>query len=123
MDLLIIITYLIYGLLAAGLIFSGLGAIGLLRFPDVYTRLHAGTKCTTLGAILISAAVVIYGFSLWYLNNDSQYIILSVHVIVAVICLLITNPTGAHAIARAAHRSGIMPKRAVVDKLVEAKLK
>ncbi|PIV67874.1 MAG: cation:proton antiporter, partial [Euryarchaeota archaeon CG01_land_8_20_14_3_00_38_12] len=36
--------------------------------------------------------------------------------------LLITNPTGAHAIARAAHRSGIMPKQAVTDELKEDKI-
>jgi len=42
---------------------------------------------------------------------------------VALVCLIITNPTGAHAIARAAHRSGVMPKQAVIDELKEAKLK
>lgn len=123
MDLLTIVIYIIYALLATGLIFNGLGSIGLLRFPDVYTRLHAATKCTTLGSILTSTAVIIYGFSVWYLKNDMQYIILSVHAFLALACLLITNPTGAHAIARAAHRSGVMPKRAVVDRLSEVKLK
>ncbi|MDD3632055.1 MAG: monovalent cation/H(+) antiporter subunit G, partial [Atribacterota bacterium] len=45
------------------------------------------------------------------------------HTIVALVCLIITNPTGSHAIARAAHRSGVMPKQAVIDELKEANLK
>ena len=43
------------------------------------------------------------------------------HTIVALAALVITNPTGAHAIARAAHRSGVKPKFAVVDRLEEMK--
>jgi multicomponent Na+:H+ antiporter subunit G len=42
-----------------------------------------------------------------------------VHVAIAILALLITNPTGAHAIARAAHRSGVLPKMAVIDRLAE----
>ena len=42
---------------------------------------------------------------------------LAIHTLVALIAILLTNPTGAHAIARAAHRSGVMPIGAVVDHL------
>lgn len=112
----------IYVLLGLGLVFNGLGVIGLLRFPDVYTRLHAATKCTTMGSMLTVSAVIIYTLSLFYLRDDMQYLVLSVHALIAIACLLITNPTGAHAIARAAHRSGIMPERAVCDHLSEVKL-
>jgi multicomponent Na+:H+ antiporter subunit G len=68
-------------------------------------------------------AVIIYGFSRWNITGDSKFRVLALHTIVALICLIITNPTGAHAIARAAHRSGVMPKQAVIDELKEAKLK
>jgi len=44
---------------------------------------------------------------------------LSLHVAIAILALLISNATGANAIARAAHRSGIMPVRAVFDRLAE----
>ncbi|MBA5941834.1 MAG: monovalent cation/H(+) antiporter subunit G [Methanophagales archaeon] len=108
-------------LLIIGLVFNLLGSIGILRFPDVYTRLHAGSKCATFGSIFTSLAVVVYGSAMWYTQDSMVYADMVIHTVIAVICLLITNPTGAHAIARAAHRSGIMPIRAVVDRLKEEK--
>ena len=114
---------LIYIFLGIGVIFNCLGSIGLLRFPDVYTRLHAATKATTFGSIFTSLAVIVYGFFRWNITGESKFIILVLHTFVALICLIITNPTGAHAIARAAHRIGVMPKQAVIDQLKEAKLK
>jgi multicomponent Na+:H+ antiporter subunit G len=47
-------------LLAAGIFFMLTGAIGLLRLPDFYTRLHATGKCDTLGEVLIIAGLLIY---------------------------------------------------------------
>ncbi|MCK4433787.1 MAG: monovalent cation/H(+) antiporter subunit G, partial [Methanomicrobia archaeon] len=44
------IETVIYIFLAIGVFFNGLGSFGLIRFPDVYTRLHAATKCTTFGS-------------------------------------------------------------------------
>lgn len=120
MGILLTVLYIFLGI---GVIFNCLGSIGLLRFPDVYTRLHASTKATTFGSIFTSLAVIIYGFYRWDVSGDSKFVVLALHAIVALICLIITNPTGAHAIARAAHRSGVMPKQAVIDQLKEAKLK
>jgi multicomponent Na+:H+ antiporter subunit G len=120
MGLLIAILYIF---LAIGVVFNCLGSIGLLRFPDVYTRLHAATKATTFGSIFTSLAVIVFGFYQWNAIGDSKFGVLALHTIVALFCLIITNPTGAHAIARAAYRSGIMPKHAVIDQLKEAKLK
>ncbi|MDO9555450.1 MAG: monovalent cation/H(+) antiporter subunit G [Atribacterota bacterium] len=114
---------ILYIFLGIGIFFNCLGSIGLLRFPDVYTRLHAATKATTFGSIFTSLAVIVYSFSRWNITGDSKFIVLVLHTIVALACLIITNPTGAHAIARAAHRSGVMPKQAVIDELKEAKLK
>jgi len=106
---------LIYVLLGIGVLFNGLGAIALMRFPDVYTRLHGATKCTTFGSIFTAIAVIIYGFA----RGGGEYNTLAIHTIVALVAILLTNPTGSHAIARAAHRSGIKPKGAVVDRLEE----
>jgi multicomponent Na+:H+ antiporter subunit G len=113
----------LYIFLGIGVFFNCLGSIGLLRFPDVYTRLHAATKATTFGSIFTSLAVIVYGFYRWNIGGESKFGVLALHTIVALVCLIITNPTGAHAIARAAYRSGIMPKQAVIDELKEAKLK
>ncbi|MDG6228349.1 MAG: monovalent cation/H(+) antiporter subunit G [Candidatus Thermoplasmatota archaeon] len=111
-----ILTSIIYLLLAIGVFFNLLAGIGLLRFPDVYTRLHAGTKCTTFGSIFIIGSVILIGLKTWYLG-DVNGSVLTIHSAVALIAILLTNPTGAHAIARAAHRSGVMPENAVIDEL------
>ena len=109
---------LIYILLAIGVFFNILGGIGLLRFPDVYTRLHAGTKCTTFGSIFICVSVILLGLKYW-IQGSTDGSVLAIHTAGALIAILITNPTGAHAIARAAHRSGVKPYGAVVDDLEE----
>jgi len=104
---------LLYVLFGIGVLFNGLGALALLRFPDVYTRLHGATKCTTFGSIFTAVAVIVYGF----VRGGADYQTLAIHTIIALLALLITNPTGSHAIARASYRSGIKPVGAVVDKL------
>ncbi len=113
-----ILLIILYAMLAITLAFNGLGVVGLLRFPDVYTRLHAATKCTTFGSIFLALAAI-----LWYWSDfkDSYGLTLTIHVFLALIALLLTNPTGAHALARASHRSGIKPFGAVVDRLAEVK--
>ena len=52
---------LIYVFLGIGALFNGLGAVALIRFPDVYTRIHGATKCTTFGSIFSILGVVVYG--------------------------------------------------------------
>jgi multicomponent Na+:H+ antiporter subunit G len=81
----------------AGLFFDVVGCVGLVRLPDVYNRLQAGTKCVTLGTFLILLGVILR-FGLGAVGWK------------AVVCLwfiAMTSPTAAHAIARAAHRSGL----------------
>ncbi len=114
------ILNLLIGLaIAIGLFFNALGVVGILRFPDVYTRLHADTKATTFGSIFTSLAVVLYALGRYFETADGQYASLVFHTILAVVVLAITNATGAHAIARAARRRGHKPAQAVVDKLEE----
>ncbi len=112
-----VFEFIIYLLLGVGVFFNLLAGVGLLRFPDVYTRLHAGTKCTTIGSIFICGSVILLGLKMWAYNGDTNGSVLAIHTAVALVAILITNPTGAHAIARAAHRSGVKPVGAVVDDL------
>lgn len=100
--------------LMIGLFFNFIGVLGLLRFPDVYTRLHAETKTTTFGSIFLGLAVILYS-----LIQDPALPALAVHAAIAVIVLAFTNATGSHAIARAAAQAGIKPVQTVVDKLEE----
>ncbi len=114
------IEILIMVFLGIGIVFNALGVIGLLRFPDVYTRLHASTKATTFGSIFLCLAVVIYALSEYVGTNDSQFLMVITHTVIAAFALAITNAAGSHAIARAAHRSGQYPNPQVVDRLSEA---
>jgi multicomponent Na+:H+ antiporter subunit G len=84
-------------LIGIGLACDLLGCVGLLRFPDVYSRLQVSTKCVTFGTscILLGTAVIL-GLST-----------AGVKCLVAIIFLLITAPTSSHAIARAARRAGV----------------
>lgn len=112
--------YLIYVFLGIGVFFNLLAGIGLLRFPDVYTRLHAGTKCTTFGSIFIVGSVIIIGLKMWFFDTNPAVNapdVLALHAGIALVAILLTNPTGAHALARAAHRSGVKPVGAVIDEL------
>lgn len=112
-----IFEIIIYIFMGIGVFFIALAGVGLLRFPDVYTRLHAGTKCTTFGSIFIIGSVILLGLKNWWFEGDLNGSVLAIHSAFALIAILLTNPVGAHAIARAAHRSGVMPAKAVIDEL------
>ena len=109
------VTYVIYAFLTINMVFNLLGSLSLHRFPDVYTRLHGATKCTTFGTIFAVLAVVVHAAYRLHLTGDPKYLQMALHSLVALIALLLTNPTGAHAIAKAAHLSGYKPAKAVVD--------
>lgn len=109
------LNIIVGALLVVGVAFNTLGAVGLLVFPDVYTRLHAGTKTTTFGAIFLVLAVVAYAVSQWLAWGAADHAVLAVHSLVALASLLVTNPAGAHAVTRAARRRSITPKEATVD--------
>ena len=96
----IIINTLGYILILSGSLFLFLGALGLLRMPDVYNRLQAGTKATTLGALSTIIGVGMVETD-WFFKT-----------LVIAIFILMTNPIGSHAIARAARLSKI-----AVDKI------
>ncbi len=98
-------------LLGLGIFVCVISVIGLLRFPDVYTRLHAGTKATTLGSLLVVSGIIV-GFLPEI--DDSEFMII-IHALIAVMLIIFTNPISAHAIARAAMLAGIKPAMAEVD--------
>jgi len=99
-----------YILIAIGILFDIFGCIGLVRFPDVYNRLQASTKCVTLGTILLLLGVAaISGLGP-----------ISAKAITCAVFILITSPTAAHAIAKGAYSSGVkLWEKSVVDKYAE----
>ncbi|MFC0188093.1 monovalent cation/H(+) antiporter subunit G [Fictibacillus aquaticus] len=85
--------------LIAGTFFILSGTIGVLRFPDVYSRLHAATKSATLGVSGVLIATFLY-----FLFDMG---IFSGKLILGIIFVLLTAPVGGHMISRAAYRSGV----------------
>jgi multicomponent Na+:H+ antiporter subunit G len=79
-----------------GLFFFFTGTVGLLRFPDVYTRMHATGKSDTLGAQLMLIGIAI--------ANGLN--VTSVKIIFIFAFLMLANPTATHAMIRAAKNSG-----------------
>ncbi|WP_010477314.1 monovalent cation/H(+) antiporter subunit G [Thermococcus zilligii] len=94
-----------WAFLLFGLFIMLFGTLGLLRFPDVYTRLHATAKCDTGGAISILIALALA--SDLPLAGKLKFFVIA-------FMIAMINPMVSHAIARAAYRRGIKPK-AVVD--------
>lgn len=96
-----------------GIAFDILGAVGLVRFPDVYNRLQASTKCVTLGTFGIMIGIfLLRGFTP-----------MGIKALIAAAFLLLTSPVAAHALMKGSLHFGIkMWKGSVVDKYGEEKL-
>ncbi len=77
-----------------GALFMFLGVLGLVRMPDVFNRIQAGTKATTLGFVSIVIGMFFYHPGWW-----SKLLVIGAFV-------LMTNPLGSHNLARAAHSRG-----------------
>ena len=116
------LTLILFILLGIGVFFNIIGVIGLLRFPDVYTRLHAETKTTTFGTIFVALSVAIYGLHQYLTGADHAGLALCIHVVIAIVVLAFTNATGSHAIAHAAYNRGQKPVQAVVEHLDQTPL-
>lgn len=101
-------AYLAGLLILVGSIFSFLAAIGILRLPDLYTRMHAASKAGTMGAGLMFVAIAVFAF-------DGPVIL---RALVGFVFLLLTAPVSAHLLARAAYSAGYKPMApTVVDDL------
>jgi multicomponent Na+:H+ antiporter subunit G len=83
--------------LLIGAIFLFLGALGLIRMPDIYTRIQAATKTTTLGSISILLGVAIH-HPLWI----TQLLLIAGFI-------LLSSPVAASMIARAAYMTSLKP--------------
>ncbi|HID27830.1 MAG TPA: monovalent cation/H(+) antiporter subunit G [Methanosarcinales archaeon] len=103
----IMIYSIIILLLLTGTFFLVVGTIGLLRFPDFYTRMHATGKCDTLGQGLVLIGLTIFAFYSRYLLNNNSYFFVGIKILFIITFIFIANPTATHAIARAAYNSGV----------------
>jgi multicomponent Na+:H+ antiporter subunit G len=77
--------------LLSGIFFFLVGTIGILRFPDIYTRAHSSAKCDTLGTVFTLLGLCIY--------NGFDAVTLKIIVIIGFIW--VTSPTATHIITKA----------------------
>jgi multicomponent Na+:H+ antiporter subunit G len=90
----------VYVFLITGSYFLLSTAVGMIRFPDLYTRLHAGSKCLIAGGIsVLMGCIVLEGIEF-----------VSLKLIVIIIFLLISNPIAIHVIARLSNNFNLLPK-------------
>ena len=87
-------------LLLGGASFLFLGGLGLYRMPDIYNRIQAGTKATTLGTLLLLLGAALMAPA-W-----------AVKLLLIMLFLMFTNPLSSQVLARAAHRAGVRPTEA-----------
>ena len=87
--------------LLVGGAFGIFGGVGLLRFPDFYTRLHAASITDTLCAFLIIAGLLL----------QTGLAMVSIKLLLILLFMIFTSPTASHALARAALAAGLTPYR------------
>ncbi len=88
-------------LIAGGLFFLAVTALGLLRLPDFFTRVHAVSKSETLGITLVLVGLIVH----------EGATLVSLKLGLAMAFVVIANPVAAHVLTRAAVRTGVMPWR------------
>jgi len=99
-------------LLVVGAMFGLLSAIGILRLPDLYTRMHAASKAGTVGVGLIFVAIAVISFS--------APVIL--RALAGIFFLVLTTPVSAHLLARAAYYAGFHPAKLTVADDLDAQI-
>lgn len=89
---------IVIALSVIGLGFSLSGAVGIVRMPDVYSRIQCSTKTITMGALPVLIAIAVGQ------GPVSNY---GTRVLLVAVLLLVVNPVSSHALARAAYKSGV----------------
>lgn len=102
----ILIIFVTVALLSAGLFFFFSATIGFLRFPDLYTRLHAVGKGDTLALLLCVSGLAIYNL----FDNFCWYgFVQSTKLMFIALFWFLASPTATHALLRSAFESGVIP--------------
>jgi multicomponent Na+:H+ antiporter subunit G len=92
-------------LLAFGLLFFTGGAVGIVRLPDFYTRLHPAGKLDTAGLVTTMGALALYTLYPFSWSN----VLTALKIVLIVVFIFITSPTATHAIVDAGVRAGLAP--------------
>ncbi|OPX40411.1 MAG: sodium:proton antiporter [Deltaproteobacteria bacterium] len=106
-------NFVVAFLLLFGLVFFTGGGVGILRFPDFYSRLHPAGKLDTLGSLLM-----IFGLALYNLHHlEISSVLVSAKMILIVVFIFLSSPTATHSIVDAGMRAGLRPwTRDIINK-------
>jgi multicomponent Na+:H+ antiporter subunit G len=91
--------------LLTGLVFFLGGAVGIMRMPDFYSRLHPAGKLDTLGIFAMVAGLVIYNLH----HVSLGVVLLSIKMFLIVFFVFLASPTATHSIVDAGMRAGLRP--------------
>lgn len=94
-------------LIFIGSILSVISAIGIIRFPDIYSRAHAATKTTTLAVLLI-----LFGSFLYFWLSE---LFISVRLLLGILFVFLTAPVSGHLILRASYRAKVRMTEATIE--------
>jgi multicomponent Na+:H+ antiporter subunit G len=92
-------------LVASGLIFFFATTVGLLRFPDFYSRMHAAGKGDTLSSLLMLAGLALYEFH----EINLATVLVGIKILLIAVFVFMASPTATHAITDAGFESGVKP--------------
>lgn len=92
-------------LVILGLVFFTGGTIGILRFPDFFTRLHPAGKLDTLGSFLMVTAVSVFVLK----DFSTASLLTSLKLFLILVFIFLSSPTATHSIVDAAVRAGLEP--------------
>ncbi len=100
-----LVNILIIISLVCGLIFYTGGAIGIIRFPDFYSRLHPAGKLDTAGLVITMGALALHSAT----PLSASALMTALKIVLIVVFVFITSPTAIHAIVDAAVRADVKP--------------
>ncbi len=103
--MLLIINILVVVFLGFGLLFFTAGAVGIIRMPDFYSRLHPAGKLDTLGIMSMVLGLAIYNLE----HFSLAAVLLSLKMMLIVFFVFLSSPTATHSIVDAGIRAGLRP--------------
>lgn len=92
-------------LIAIGLIFALAGTKGVLKMPDLFSRMQASTCISTMGVVGVALGTMVY--TIFGLHSPSA----TIKILIIMLMIFITNPVGSHAIFKGAYRAGFRPEK------------
>ena len=100
-----VMNMVVAALLICGLIFFTGGAVGILRFPDFYSRLHPAGKLDTMGSLFMLLALALFNLHPFSLTA----LLTSLKIVLILVFVFLASPTAIHGIVDAGVRAGLSP--------------